>query len=155
MTMGERGWRGRQARYSAQLHKCGGLSDSRTDWGRLKGRQWPGWWRVLRAGLRQDWLTTSKLNLHLSPQDLGRELLNRWLVEVTHSASGNACFSKRAGEHGLMKQLYQLLAAETQAWREDGYPCDAYPVIGEILDWQTDPETGGLRYLRKPQLRAL
>ncbi|MGQ9573477.1 MAG: TnsA endonuclease N-terminal domain-containing protein [Dehalococcoidia bacterium] len=54
-----------------------------------------------------------------------------------------------------MNHLYQFLAAETQAWREAGYPCDQYPVIGEILDWQTDPETGGLRYLRTPQLRAL
>jgi hypothetical protein len=47
------------------------------------------------------------------------------------------------------------LAAETQQWREAGYPCEEYPVIGEILEWQTDSETGGLRYLRKPQLRAL
>ncbi|MGD9519191.1 MAG: DEAD/DEAH box helicase family protein [Armatimonadota bacterium] len=51
--------------------------------------------------------------------------------------------------------LYQVLAAKAQAWREAGYPCEQYPVIGEILDWQTDPETGGLRYLRTPQLRAL
>ncbi len=50
--------------------------------------------------------------------------------------------------------LYQLLAAETQAWREAGYPCEKWPVIGEILDWQTDPETGALRYLRTPQLRT-
>ncbi len=54
-----------------------------------------------------------------------------------------------------MNHLYQILAAETQAWREAGYPCEEYPVIGEILDWQTDPETRGLRYLRTPQLRAL
>lgn len=54
-----------------------------------------------------------------------------------------------------MEHLYQVLAAGTQAWRGAGYPCEEYPVISEILDWQTDPETGGLRYLRKPQLRAL
>jgi type III restriction enzyme len=54
-----------------------------------------------------------------------------------------------------MNPLYELLAAETQAWRDAGYPCEEYPVIGEILDWQADPETGGLRYLRTPQLRAL
>lgn len=54
-----------------------------------------------------------------------------------------------------MKHLYQVLAAESQAWREAGYPCEKYPVIGEILDWQTDSESGDLRYLRKPQLRAL
>jgi len=54
-----------------------------------------------------------------------------------------------------MNYLYQVLAAETQQWREAEYPCEEYPVIGEMLDWQTDSETGGLRYLRKPQLRAL
>ncbi|MDP2857656.1 MAG: DEAD/DEAH box helicase family protein, partial [Bacillota bacterium] len=54
-----------------------------------------------------------------------------------------------------MSHLYQVLANKTEQWREAGYPCEEHPVIGEILDWQTDPETGGLRYLRKPQLRAL
>ena len=54
-----------------------------------------------------------------------------------------------------MKQLYQVLAAETQQWHEAGYICEEYPVIGEILDWQTDLETGCLRYMRKPQLKAL
>ena len=51
--------------------------------------------------------------------------------------------------------LYQLLAAEAQAWEEKCYPCEDYPAIGEILEWQTDPETADLRYLRKPQFRAL
>lgn len=54
-----------------------------------------------------------------------------------------------------MNHLYQVLADKTRDWREAGYPCKDYPLIGEILDWQTDPETGGLRYLRTPQLRAL
>lgn len=54
-----------------------------------------------------------------------------------------------------MDHLYQVLANESQAWRKAGYPCERYPVIGEILDWQMDPETGGLQYLRKPQLKAL
>jgi hypothetical protein len=54
-----------------------------------------------------------------------------------------------------MMCLYQILEAETQAWRKARYPCEEYPSIGEMLDWQTDPETGGLRYLRTPQLRAL
>lgn len=54
-----------------------------------------------------------------------------------------------------MNYLYQVLAAQAQAWREAGYRCDQYPVISEILDWQTDNDIGGLRYLRKPQLRAL
>jgi len=54
-----------------------------------------------------------------------------------------------------MNHLYQVLAVETHKWREQGYPCEEYPVIGEILDYQTDAEAGALRYLRKPQLRAL
>lgn len=55
----------------------------------------------------------------------------------------------------LVNRLHQVLAAETHAWREAGYPCEQYPVIGEVLDWQTDPQTGGLRYLRTAELRAL
>lgn len=54
-----------------------------------------------------------------------------------------------------MNHLYQVLATQTEQWRKAGYPCEGHPVISEILEWQTDPETGGLRYLRKPQLRAL
>lgn len=54
-----------------------------------------------------------------------------------------------------MTHLYEVLSAKAQQWREAGYPCENFPVIGEMLDWQTDPETGGLRYLRKPQLKAL
>lgn len=54
-----------------------------------------------------------------------------------------------------VSHLYQVLAEKTQDWRKAGYPCEEHPGIGEILEWQTDPETGGLRYLRTPQLRAL
>lgn len=54
-----------------------------------------------------------------------------------------------------MHHLYEVLANETQVWRNAQYACESYPIISEILDWQTDPETGGLRYLRTPQLRAL
>lgn len=54
-----------------------------------------------------------------------------------------------------MSYLYQVLATKTEQWRKAGYPCEEYPVIREILDYQTDPETGSLRYLRMPQLRAL
>lgn len=54
-----------------------------------------------------------------------------------------------------MDHLYQLLAVATRRWREAGYPCEEYPVIGELLDYQVDAETGGCRYLRVPQLRAL
>ncbi|HOV80403.1 MAG TPA: DEAD/DEAH box helicase family protein [Bacillota bacterium] len=54
-----------------------------------------------------------------------------------------------------MSHLHQIIAERTQAWREGGYPCSDFPAIAEILEYQTEPETGILRFLRKPQLRAL
>ncbi len=41
------------------------------------------------------------------------------------------------------------------AWRVNRYPCADYPVIGEILDYARLPESGDLRFLRRPQFRAL
>lgn len=54
-----------------------------------------------------------------------------------------------------MTQLHQVLAARVAEWRGQGYPCPDYPAIAEILEWSLDPETGNLRYLRRPQLHAL
>jgi hypothetical protein len=54
-----------------------------------------------------------------------------------------------------MRHLYQELTDHVVAWREAGYPCEQYPVIGEIFDWAHETETGTLRFLRRPQLRAL
>ena len=54
-----------------------------------------------------------------------------------------------------MAQLHEQLAAAVEAWRKQGYPCEAYPTISEILEWSHDAETGSLRYLRRPQFRAL
>ncbi|MFW6153764.1 MAG: restriction endonuclease subunit R [Planctomycetota bacterium] len=54
-----------------------------------------------------------------------------------------------------MEQLHDRLTELAAAWRADGYACDAYPAIGEVLDWSVDPDTGVLRYLRPPQLRAI
>jgi hypothetical protein len=54
-----------------------------------------------------------------------------------------------------MKHLYQILAAEVDFWRKAGYPHAAFPLIAEILEYQTDLEGGELRFLRKPQMRAL
>lgn len=36
-----------------------------------------------------------------------------------------------------MPHLYQVLADASSEWRREGFPCDPFPVIGEILDWQT------------------
>jgi len=54
-----------------------------------------------------------------------------------------------------MAHLYELIQHNVAAWREGGYPTEDYPAIAEILDYATLPESGGLRYLRAAQLRAL
>jgi predicted nucleotidyltransferase len=54
-----------------------------------------------------------------------------------------------------MTHLYHVLGQRVDRWRQDGYPSGEYPAIAEIFEWAADPEAGGLRFLRKPQLRAL
>lgn len=54
-----------------------------------------------------------------------------------------------------MSQLHQVLALNVSQWRKDGYPAPDYPSISGILEWASDLETGTLRFLRRPQLRAL
>lgn len=55
-----------------------------------------------------------------------------------------------------MTHLYQLLADNVRLWREAGYPCEKFPAIGEILQFQTADDSGrNLRFLRPPQFRAL
>lgn len=54
-----------------------------------------------------------------------------------------------------INHLHQILTERVQTWREAGYPCEDFPVLAEILEHQTAPETGELRFLRRPQLRAL
>ena len=50
--------------------------------------------------------------------------------------------------------LYQTLGSKVEEWAKTDYPCD-FPAISEIFDWSQEPETGALRFLRKPQLQAL
>ena len=50
--------------------------------------------------------------------------------------------------------LYEALAGEVDAWRENGYPHPDYPVVEEILRWAAAPDGAGFR-LRPPQVRAL
>ena len=54
-----------------------------------------------------------------------------------------------------MSHLYEVLARRVDKWRADGYPAADFPAIGEVFEWARDPDTGALRYLRRPQLRAL
>jgi hypothetical protein len=54
-----------------------------------------------------------------------------------------------------VKHLYEAIQDRVSAWRENGYACADYPTIGEILDYARLPESEDLRFLRRPQLRAL
>ena len=56
---------------------------------------------------------------------------------------------------GLVKQLYEAIQERVGDWRSSHYPCADYPVIGEILEYAVLPESDNLRFLRRPQLRAL
>lgn len=40
-------------------------------------------------------------------------------------------------------------------WRDAGYPCEAFPVIREILNHQRDQALGTPRYPRAAQFQAL
>jgi len=60
-------------------------------------------------------------------------------------------------------ELHEVLAERVAAWRGQGYPHDDFPAIGEILQFAVEgeaegepfPESGTMRFLRPPQLRAL
>lgn len=54
-----------------------------------------------------------------------------------------------------MSHLHQALAERIKGWRDQDYPCKDYPAISEILEWACGHQTGNLRYLRRPQFRAL
>ena len=57
-----------------------------------------------------------------------------------------------------MQHLFEKLREDTLNWRKDGYPCQDYPLIGEILRYQSEGEAGDrvhLKYLREPQFQSL
>ena len=56
-----------------------------------------------------------------------------------------------------MSFLFEKLKQSTLEWRQDGYPCREYPLIGEILAWQTETQADQLtlKFLREPQFLAL
>ncbi len=57
-----------------------------------------------------------------------------------------------------MQHLYKKLRDDTLNWRKEGYPCQDYPLIGEVLHWQFEGETDDrvhLKYLREPQFQSL
>ena len=57
-----------------------------------------------------------------------------------------------------MQHLFEKLRDDTLNWRKEGYPCQDYSLIGEILRYQFEGETGDrvqLKYLREPQFQSL
>ena len=57
-----------------------------------------------------------------------------------------------------MPHLFEKLRDDTLNWRKDGYPCQDYPLIGEILRYQFEGEADDrvhLKYLREPQFQSL
>ncbi len=57
-----------------------------------------------------------------------------------------------------MRHLFEKLREDTLNWRNEGYPCQDYPLIGEILRYQFEgePQEGiSLKYLREPQFQSL
>ena len=56
---------------------------------------------------------------------------------------------------GLVRHLYEAIRERVHGWRGSHYRCAEYPAIGEILEYAVLPESDDLRFLRRPQLRAL
>ncbi len=54
-----------------------------------------------------------------------------------------------------MTHLYDMLAERTADWRKADYPCETYPLITDLLRYQAESDPEKLRFLRRPQLRAL
>ena len=56
-----------------------------------------------------------------------------------------------------LEPLFEKLKQSAIKWRTSGYPCEEYPLIGEILAFQCYDREGDLdlKYLREPQFLAL
>lgn len=56
-----------------------------------------------------------------------------------------------------MPNLFEELKQSALEWRNEGYPHDTHPLIGEILSYQTEKQESeiSLRFLREPQFLAL
>lgn len=54
-----------------------------------------------------------------------------------------------------MPILYEDLKRSALEWRAEGYPCEEYPLIGEILAYQLEADSPSLTFLRAPQFLAL
>ena len=57
-----------------------------------------------------------------------------------------------------MPHLFEKLREDTLNWRREGYPCQDYLLIGEVLRYQFEGEVSDrvhLKYLREPQFQSL
>ena len=56
-----------------------------------------------------------------------------------------------------MRNLHDKIASDVENWRNQGYPCEEYPLIGSLLRHQWDEQRGDqtLHYLRAAQMQAL
>ena len=57
-----------------------------------------------------------------------------------------------------MQHLFEKLRGDTLKWRKEGYACQDYPLIGEVLRYQFEGEAEEgiqLKYLREPQFQSL
>lgn len=61
-----------------------------------------------------------------------------------------------------MENLHQIIRSKVDEWRDSGYPCENFPAITEILEYQVESEEASegtrvdtWRFLREPQMRAL
>ena len=55
----------------------------------------------------------------------------------------------------MSKALFTRLAEDVHRWRNKGYICEEYPLVGEILAYQKEEDNLTLKFLREPQLLAL
>lgn len=51
--------------------------------------------------------------------------------------------------------LYQKITQQVEVWRSNGYHCEEFIAISEVLEWAHEEQSMSLRFLRRPQFRAL
>ena len=61
---------------------------------------------------------------------------------------------ERDGGSGV-NNLYRALTERVTGWHDEGYPCEEFPIVAEILEHRCEPVGESLRFLRGAQFRAL
>ena len=55
----------------------------------------------------------------------------------------------------MSEALFTRLVEDVEKWRNKGYVCDEYPLIGEILTYQKEEDNINPKFLHHPQLLVL